>query len=115
MRCGPPGGMSNDTTVYPPGVKPTPISADATRRVERSQVTMIVPVIAGWSVHTKSYLPGAGAVASPVLPTGSPTAMSVPFTAKLWALPPRFATEMVDPEATVKQFGLHANSLTVRV
>ena len=57
---------------------------------------MIVPLIVGWIVHRKSYVPGAGAVASPVLPARTPTAMSVFFTVKLWPLPPRFATEMVD-------------------
>src|SRR5438094_270365 len=41
--------------------------------------------------------------------------MSVPFTVKLWPLPPPFANEMVDPEATEKQFGLNPPSLTVSV
>src|SRR5438876_3396465 len=76
---------------------------------------MIVPVIPGWIVHTKSYVPGAGAVALPVSPPGSGTATSVPFTVKLWALASPFAIEMVDPEATEKQFGWNAKPLTVSV
>ena len=76
---------------------------------------MIVPVIPGWIVHTKSYVPGAGAVALPLSPPGSGTATSVPLTVKLWALASPFATEMVDPEATEKQFGLNAEPLIVSV
>jgi len=76
---------------------------------------MIVPVIHRWIVQTKSYVPGAGAVASPVSPPGSGTKTSVPYTVKLWAPESPFATEMVDPEATEKQFGLNAEPLIVSV
>src|SRR5439155_14714318 len=97
------------------GGLPGPQGAAARSRAASRQVTTIVPVIDGWIVHTKSYVPGAGAVASPVPPGRSPTATSVPLTVKLWGLASLFATEMVDPEATEKQFGLNAKFLTVSV
>src|SRR5207244_5916234 len=48
-------------------------------------------------------------------PPGSRAATSVPLTVKLWALASPFATEMVDPEVTEKQFGLNAKFLIVSV
>ena len=51
----------------------------------------------------------------PVPTAGSPTTMSVPFTVKLWPLPSWFAIEMVDPEATEKQYGSNAKPWTVSV
>src|SRR5437667_10164031 len=103
---------SSDSKSCPPRGEPR---ADATLRVDRHQVTMIVPFIPGWIVHRKSYVPGAGAVAWPVSPPGTGTATCVPFTVKLWPLKSRFATEMVDPEVTEKQFGLNAKFLIVSV
>jgi len=76
---------------------------------------MIVPVIRGWNVQRKSYVPGAGAVACPVMPAGSRTATSVCFTVKLWVLASPFATEMVEPDVTEKQFGLNAKFLAASV